>query len=213
MSGGSSRKRPVAPTRVVLNREYIAAMALEVIDEKGLDGFSMRKLGAALGADPMAAYRHFADQQDLFDGIAVVLFEELELENLPWQADWREMMRAYAHRLRSVLTRHPQAVSVFVTRPVRSAAAIDIGNRMIARLTASGFAPARALQLSRCLREFAIGHILSHASDVAAAGRSRKPAADSPDYNELAAAADAASGDYFDIGLTALFDGFDHHVG
>ncbi|WP_330249219.1 TetR/AcrR family transcriptional regulator C-terminal domain-containing protein [Nocardia sp. NBC_00565] len=213
MSAGSSRERPAAPTRVVLNREYIAAIALAVIDETGLNGFSMRKLGAALGADPMAAYRHYADQQDLFDGIAAVMFDELELENLPWQADWREMMRTYAHRLRSILTRHPHAVSIFATRPARSITAIDIGNRMITQLTASGFAPATALQLSRCLREFAIGHILSRTTGAAAGERSRKPAPDSPDYNGLAAAADAASGDYFDIGLTAMFDGFGRNVG
>ncbi|WP_433603130.1 TetR/AcrR family transcriptional regulator [Nocardia sp. CA-135953] len=203
-------RRLAPPTRTVLNREFIAMRALALVDEIGMDKFSMRKLGTALGTDPMAVYRHFTDQQDLFDGMAAAMFDELELEKLPWQADWREMMRAYAHRLRSILARHPDAVPIFATRPVRSATAIDVGNRMIMQLTAAGFAPAAALQLSRCLREFAIGHILSR---VAAGGRGHKPARDSPEYNELAAAADAAAGDYFDIGLTAMFDGFDRNIG
>ncbi|MEV5836292.1 TetR/AcrR family transcriptional regulator C-terminal domain-containing protein [Nocardia sp. NPDC052112] len=201
--------KPKPTTRIALNRDYIAATALTVIDTAGLDGFTMRKLGTALGADPMAAYRHFTDQQDLFDGIAEAMFDELEMETLPWQQDWPELMSAYAHRLRSTLRRHPNAVPIFATRPVRSAAAIETGNWMLERLQGVGFTPAVALQFARCLREYVVGHILSHTVAAVAAQRSRKPTPSTPDYNTLAAAADAtANTDHFDIGLTAMLDGF-----
>ena len=206
--------KPKPPTRTALNRDYIAATALTVIDTAGLDGFTMRKLGAALGADPMAAYRHFTDQHDLFDGIAETMFDELEMETLPWQEDWPELMTAYAHRLRSTLRRHPNAVPIFATRPVRSAAAIETGNWMLERLQGVGFTPAIALQFARCLREYVIGHILSHTVAAVASQRSRKPAPNAPDYNTLAAAADAtADTDHFDTGLTAMLDGFSNHLG
>ncbi|MEV6137273.1 TetR/AcrR family transcriptional regulator C-terminal domain-containing protein [Nocardia sp. NPDC051990] len=209
MSRTGRRGQP--STRTALNRDYIAAVALTVIDTAGLDGFTMRKLGAALGADPMAAYRHFTDQQDLFDGIAEAMFDELEMETLPWQQDWPELMSAYAHRLRSTLRRHPNAVPIFATRPVRSAAAIETGNWMLERLQDVGFTPAVALQFARCLREYVVGHILSHS---VAAQRSRKPTPNAPDYNALAAAADATvDTDHFDIGLTAMLDGFSRHLG
>ncbi|WP_327094169.1 TetR/AcrR family transcriptional regulator C-terminal domain-containing protein [Nocardia vinacea] len=206
--------KPKPTTRIALNRDYIAATALTVIDTAGLDGFTMRKLGAALGADPMAAYRHFTDQQDLFDGIAEVMFDELEMETLPWQEDWPGLMSAYAHRLRSTLRRHPNAVPIFATRPVRSGAAIETGNWMLERLQGVGFTAAVALQFARCLREYVVGHILSHTVAAVAAQRSRKPTPNAPDYNTLAAAADAtADTDHFDIGLTAMLDGFSRHLG
>ncbi|MEV2223205.1 TetR/AcrR family transcriptional regulator C-terminal domain-containing protein [Nocardia vinacea] len=206
--------KPKPPTRIALNRDYIAATALTVIDTAGLDGFTMRKLGTALGADPMAAYRHFTDQQDLFDGIAEAMFDELEMETLPWQEAWPELMTAYAHRLRSTLRRHPNAVPIFATRPVRSAAAIETGNWMLERLQGVGFTSATALQFARCLREYVIGHILSHTVAAVAAQRTRKPTPNAPDYNTLAAAADAtADTDHFDIGLTAMLDGFSNHLG
>ncbi|WP_433758556.1 TetR/AcrR family transcriptional regulator [Nocardia sp. CA-135398] len=212
MSRTGGRRQPT--TRITLNRDYIAGVALTVIDTAGLDGFTMRKLGTALGADPMAAYRHFADQQDLFDGIAEAIFDELDMENLPWQEDWPELMSAYAHRLRSTLRRHPNAVPIFATRPVRSAAAIETGNWMLERLQGVGFTSAVALQFARCLREYVVGHILSQTVAAVAAQRSRKPAPNAPDYNNLAAAADAtADTDHFEIGLTAMLDGFGKHLG
>ncbi|MCP2291488.1 TetR/AcrR family transcriptional regulator [Nocardia amikacinitolerans] len=197
-------------TRTALNRDYIAVVALTVIDETGLDGFSMRKLGAALGADPMAAYRHYSDQQDLFDGIAAAMFAELEMESLPWQEDWRELLRAYARRLRSTLRRHPNAVPVFATRPVRSPAAIETGNWMIERLQGTGFEPGHARQLTQCLRDYVIGHILGQAvaamRDGDAIRRGRKSGV--PENVTLVRSGAAAGGDHFEVGVEAMLDGF-----
>lgn len=39
--------------------------ALRVIRERGLDELTMRRVAAAAGMSPMAAYRHFADKDDL----------------------------------------------------------------------------------------------------------------------------------------------------
>jgi TetR/AcrR family tetracycline transcriptional repressor len=201
------------PTRTALNREYIAAVALELIDEIGLAKFSMRKLGAELGADPMAAYRHYADQEDLYDGIAELLFDRLDPDSLPWASDWREVSATYCERLRETLLAHPNAVALFASRPVRSPAAVTTGNRMIELLRTAGFEPADALRLTRCLREFTLGHALTMAVLTTSAGqstpRSRKPAPTDPTYNLLAEAADGATpGDHFEPGLHALLDGF-----
>jgi TetR/AcrR family tetracycline transcriptional repressor len=207
---GPRRARPVAPTRTTLNREYIAAMALALVDDTGRDKFSMRKLGAELGVDPMAVYRYFGDQEELFDGIAETLFAELDVDTLPWHESWRHLTGQYAHRLRDMLLTHPHAVTIFATRPVRSPAAINTGNRMIELMTASGFAPGLALQILRCLHEFTIGHALTLAVlQLGGERRSRKPTPDSPDYNLLARSADATGrDDHFALGLTAMLDSF-----
>lgn len=62
---------------------------------------------------------------------------------------------------------------------------------MLERLQGVGFTPAVALQFAHCLREYVVGHILSHT-----------------------VAADAtADTDHFDIALTAMLDGFSRHLG
>ncbi|MFG1791142.1 TetR/AcrR family transcriptional regulator [Nocardia sp. NPDC049149] len=191
-----SARNPAPTVRTTLNRDYIAAVAVSVVDEQGMDGFSMRKLGAALGADPMAVYRHYTDQQDLFDGIAAYMFAELDMESLPWQEDWRELLRAYADRLRSTLRKHPNAVPIFATRQVHSPSAVETGTWMVETLQAAGFSPAVAPQLTRCLREYVIGHILSRAIATVTAERTGE------------APLAGLDADHFQLGLTALLDGF-----
>ena len=41
-----------------ITRELVFKVALELIDRHGADALSMRRLGAALGRDPMILYRH-----------------------------------------------------------------------------------------------------------------------------------------------------------
>ncbi|MEV8443313.1 TetR/AcrR family transcriptional regulator [Actinosynnema sp. NPDC051121] len=204
------RPRPVAPTRPTLSREYIAAVALALIDDIGRDKFSMRKLGVELGVDPMAVYRYFTDQEALFDGIADTLFTELDVETLPWDGPWRDLVEQYTRRLRDTLLAHPRAVTIFATRPVRSPAAIETGNRMITLMTEADFTPGDALRVLRCLREFTIGHALTLAVlRLGGERRSRKPPPRSPEYNLLARSADeAGTDDHFDLGLTAMLDSF-----
>ncbi|MFF3669416.1 TetR/AcrR family transcriptional regulator [Microtetraspora malaysiensis] len=202
---------PEQPTRPTVTREYLAAAALALIDAHGLRKFSMRKLGTAGGFDPMAVYRHYADQEDLFDGVAEMLFAEVDVDTLPWDGPWQQLARDYCLRLRDTLLRHPNAVSLFATRPVRSPASIDTGVRMLTELRDAGISPAEALRITRCLREFTVGHALSVAvTKLGADRRSRKPQPGSPDYNLLAEAADAtALDDHFETGLTAMLRGFE----
>ncbi|MEV0400668.1 TetR/AcrR family transcriptional regulator C-terminal domain-containing protein [Actinoallomurus sp. NPDC050550] len=208
--GRTDETSPSRPARVRLNRDHIVSAALALIDADGLAKFSMRKLGAALGADPMAVYRHFTDQEALFDGIAEAIFDELDAASLPWNGTWQELASRYCHRLRDALLRHPHAVTIFATRPVRSPASIDTGVAMINRLGDAGFAPDAALRIVRCLREYTVGHALSVAVlRLGAGARSRRPAPNAPDYNALAEAADATEpDDHFDLGLTAMLTGF-----
>ncbi|MBB4930774.1 AcrR family transcriptional regulator [Lipingzhangella halophila] len=198
--------------RAGLTRAAIAAAALELIDENGIAAFSMRKLGARLGVDPMAVYRHFRDQEDVFDAVAEAIFDEIETDALPWEEGWRAVAERYSYALRDVLLAHPNAVATFATRPVRSQASIDTGVRMIEVFTAAGFTPGDALRVSRSLRELTIGHALSLATvRLGAQTRSRKPDPGAPDYNVLAEAADATTiDDHFEVGLAAMLDGCDH---
>src|SRR5437870_655038 len=59
-----------------LSQEMIVKESLRLLDEEGTDGFSLPKLGRALGADPTAVYRHFASKDDLVLAIADHLIEE-----------------------------------------------------------------------------------------------------------------------------------------
>lgn len=191
-----------------LDQDRIVRSALELIDERGLSAFSMRKLGTHLGVDPMAAYRHFRNQEDLFDGVAALMLDEADLAELPWQGAWPELIRDYADRLRTTLLAHPEAVPIFATRPVRSASAIETGVRTLSVLSDAGIPEAAGLQVHRCVTEFVIGHVMALTADRT---RSRTPSPGDAAHNALAVAAASTPRDaHFRLGVDSLLHGMAH---
>jgi AcrR family transcriptional regulator len=96
-----------AATRVPLTRARILEAAVELADEGGLDGLSMRRLGQALGVDPMALYRHVRDKDDLLDGLRDVVLGGIPVAEP--DPDWRAAMRQQILGARAVMRRHAWA--------------------------------------------------------------------------------------------------------
>jgi AcrR family transcriptional regulator len=100
--------------REPLGRDRILVTAIEIADEHGVDGLSMRKLAAALGYEVMSLYNHVENKDDLLDGMVDLVaaqFVEPAAE-IPWKAAVREIaMSAHA-----ALVRHPWAAGLYSTR-------------------------------------------------------------------------------------------------
>src|SRR5215813_1881143 len=96
---GLSRRRRRGLRRGSLTPELIVKESLQLLDDKGLDGFSMPKLGRALGADPTAVYRHFPSKDDLVLAIADAHIEEANSGFSP-QDCWVDTLAESARRLR-----------------------------------------------------------------------------------------------------------------
>src|SRR5690348_17626429 len=86
--------------RGTLTPDRIVTESLRLLDTGGVAGFSMPKLGRALGADPTAVYRHFASKDDLVLAIADRLIEEA-LTGLRPQACWLDSVDRKSTRLNS----------------------------------------------------------------------------------------------------------------
>ena len=63
--------------RSALSREAIVAVAREIVAADGLDGLSLRRIGAKLGVTAPALYAHVDDKLDLLRGVAELEFERL----------------------------------------------------------------------------------------------------------------------------------------
>ena len=104
MAGTTSERGPSRSGRRGLRRgsltpELIVKESLKLLDDKGLDGFSMPKLGRALGADPTAVYRHFASKDDLVLAIVDQLIEDA-IAGLPPHACWVDTVTDIVRRIR-----------------------------------------------------------------------------------------------------------------
>src|SRR5690625_5092513 len=120
--------------RTALSQRDIARAALELIDADGLAAFSMRKLGARLGTDPMTIYRRFEDQEDLFDEVAVEMFRGVPVEDLPWDAAWPDLLDAYGSALHDALLRHPNALPLYGTRSEEHTSELQSRGHLVCRL-------------------------------------------------------------------------------
>ncbi len=98
-----------------LTRGAIVDAALAVVDAHGLEGLTMRRLGAALGVEAMALYHHFASKGALLDAVQERLLDEVELPPrgaLPPL----DRLRAIVTSWRAVAVRHPPAFILLAGR-------------------------------------------------------------------------------------------------
>lgn len=58
-------------------RERILMAARRLLDERGSEGITMRRVAKAVGLTPMAVYRHFADRDGLLNALADQGFRQL----------------------------------------------------------------------------------------------------------------------------------------
>ena len=57
------------PRRSALTRERIVELALEIIDEDGLEAMNMRRLAADAGVKPMSLYHHYPNKRAILDAV------------------------------------------------------------------------------------------------------------------------------------------------
>src|SRR5580765_3235669 len=96
------------PRREPLTQDRIAKTSLELIDDIGLEEFSTRRLGAALGCEAMAIYNHFASKDALLDAVVDKLIKDV---SVPPKGDggWQERVRGFARSYRALAHAHPKA--------------------------------------------------------------------------------------------------------
>src|SRR5512140_937097 len=154
---------PVAtrPRREPLTQERIAKTSLELIDDIGLDEFSTRRLGAALGCEAMAIYNHFASKDALLDAVVDKLFRDVTVPAKG--AGWESRVRGFAASYRALGHAHPKAFPLLASRRFRTRAR-GLVEQLIAALHEEGFGPKSAAELFRLLSNYCNGTILDELS-------------------------------------------------
>ena len=138
-----------------LTRELLVKESLRLLDTDGVAGFSLPKLGRALGADPTAIYRHFASKDDLVLAIADALLEEASAGLAPGRC-WAGTLEEIARRIRRAYLAHPAAASLSSYRTTRGPAEMRMVDMVIGAVLAAGFAGAEAATVYRAFGNFAV---------------------------------------------------------
>lgn len=194
--GGAAAVIPAAipgAGRTALDRRRVLGAAVAFIDENGIDALTMRRLGAYLGVEGMALYRHVSGRDGLLDGIVETVIDELYGDpdvHLEPTHGWQEYLQRLAHGLRRIALAHPQVFPLIATRPpaapwvrppLRSLRWVE---SFLGALTGSGFSDETAVAAYRAYTSFLLGHLLLEVSQQGVPISSRdEPDGDMPAVN------------------------------
>jgi AcrR family transcriptional regulator len=181
-----------------LTRAAIVLTAMEIADAEGLDAVSIRRVAARLGVRPMSLYTHIASKEDLIalmlnEAVAGVLLPE------PLPEDWREALRAIAHRSYHEFLAHPWALEA-LGRASRVGPNLQRhGEQSEAAVAPLGLARDDAWHVLRLVDAYTIGQAMT----VASLERVREVHGEFvPDLPDLP--------DAFEVGLETVLDGVEH---
>ncbi len=124
-----------------LTRERLVAEALELINEEGLDGLSMRALADKLEVKAASLYWHVRDRRELLELLADGILEGVSRTR--HRATWRETVLATADALGRAVAAQKDASRVLLEVP-DALARSDTYADLQAQLQAAGLQPAEA---------------------------------------------------------------------
>jgi AcrR family transcriptional regulator len=147
-----------------LTRRAVLDTALRLVDERGLDALSMRKLAAELGVEAMSLYNHVTNKADLLDGITARVFEDIPLPDPDLPS--RQRLRALALAAHAALATHPvvaRALAADLANP-RSVDALRFIDALLGALLESGMDERQAARRYRSLFGLILGSVLTGAA-------------------------------------------------
>jgi AcrR family transcriptional regulator len=127
-----------------LSRQRVLRAAVTIADEAGIQALTMRRLAEEVGAEAMSLYYHFANKEEVLDGVVEVIVEELNdvvgrVDVPSAGADWKKAVRARILAAREVLLRHPWAPRLFETRAAMSPAVVRYHDALVGLMRDGGF--------------------------------------------------------------------------
>ena len=152
------RRKDVEP----LARERIVEAAMRIIDQEGLDALSMRRLGAELGVNPMAAYYHVPNKAALYDLILDAVMSGVDASGIDDDAPLAEQLKQAARAYRAAILEHPRAIPVLATRSLRTAAALRPVEPFLGVLFAAGLTPDEALAAVDAVAQYILGGVVGY---------------------------------------------------
>jgi AcrR family transcriptional regulator len=217
--------------RDTLTREQIISAAIDLLDAKGLEAFSMRALGKRLGNAATAVYWHVGSKDNLISLAADQVWREIALPD-PAAVDWRTAAAQMATDLYAMFVRHPWMVQAFGSLPLFGPGRARHDDHSLAIYEAAGFTEAQADQAVGAVFTFVLGNALGPAAAASLArklgrrggkgkaalrdfmAKAKELAAQFPRLRarlETRAATEygAAPENTFEFGLRAILDGLD----
>ncbi|HEY7024399.1 MAG TPA: TetR/AcrR family transcriptional regulator C-terminal domain-containing protein [Candidatus Limnocylindrales bacterium] len=206
---GGGRRARYEPADVV-------AAALALLDERGIDGVTLRDVASRLHVQAPALYWHFAGKSDIVDGMAHTMLSGF-VSGLEPPADpneWKPWLRQTAHGMRDAMLAHRDGARIVAGAGLgRARSLAELLEKTLVVLERAGFDPVTASAGTRTVISYAFGAVIEEQSP---------PPEDVPepqikeflkDYPSIARSIDAqlrlSPAAQFDMGLELIIRGLE----
>ncbi|MEV8436052.1 TetR/AcrR family transcriptional regulator C-terminal domain-containing protein [Actinosynnema sp. NPDC051121] len=145
-----------------ITRERIVTAALELLDDKGIDGLTVRALATRLDVRAPALYWHVRNKQELLDEMATEVMRRVTgaLAAHPPGAGWRDDLAAYARVLRSEYLLHRDGARTFSGTRLTDPDVVRMKEPWFERWADSGWTPADADDAVDLVTAFVVGFVI-----------------------------------------------------
>jgi AcrR family transcriptional regulator len=154
---------------VPLDEARVLDAAFTVLEEHGFEGLTIRRIADALGVKNPALYWHFRNKQEIVNGMASRLLDQM-VETVqtgaPAPTDWREWLRCAANGYRRTLLGVRDGAEVLSNANLSRSRHFAEFERGIRFLAAHGFSERDAMLGMVTVFDYALGVTYEHQADA-----------------------------------------------
>ena len=132
-----------------------------------MGALTMRRLGAALGVNPMSIYHHLPGKDALISGLVELVFSGMRVRYSDGSS-WQDRVRAWAEAYRGLVRSHPNLVLEIVSNAAAVTEAVLLANEpLYGALDESGLTPAEVVWAADSVVDFVHGFALAEGTQPA----------------------------------------------
>lgn len=145
-----------------MNRDILMRGALTLLNEVGLEQFTLRRLGGTLKVRAAAMYWHFKSKKELIDEMATAVLAEAAPNLVPLrkQSDWQTWAFAFGEGLRKTLLRYRDGARMIAGTRLTNTEYMKTAELVAARLIESGFTLRQAVVLLSTVYNYTLSFVM-----------------------------------------------------
>ncbi|KNB51614.1 TetR/AcrR family transcriptional regulator C-terminal domain-containing protein [Streptomyces caatingaensis] len=151
-----------------LDRDQVVDTALELLNEVGLEGLTLRRIGQELDVRAPALYWHFKNKQDLLDAMATEMLRRMSraelLREVTERRTWQDVLADSHRALRRTLLSYRDGAKVYSGTRFTDTSYADTMETYLKALVEAGFTPRAAARAFYTVYCYTIGYVVEEQS-------------------------------------------------
>lgn len=207
-----------------LERDLVVRSALQLLDDVGFSGLTLRRLAGCLKVKAAALYWHFENKQDLIDAMAEQIMQDEFAGMRPPGKGWRDLLTMVAVTHRKALLRHRDGAQIMAHANMRQSTMLEGMELLLQALESQGFTSELAIGSFFTVIRYTLGCVFEEQADprsreVRLAERAKhwqvmvsKYPTIAKSFSEVMAKTDRYPDRMFERGLGIILDGIEHQL-